>query len=288
MGAALETVTAYLSQADPVGGTYYGLTANSPSSFAIRQSNGTPSASVLAPWGQYDDAGYLQIKSPRMHDTTIGVTNQVRIYSNNFAVEPLWGLDQDEPGYSTDVLTVNAAVPSTITATVVFSAAYNVYYNDLPGVDANLMTWAQVQSYINYANKTGLHYVSWVAPESAGTKGQIGAGVLINSVNDQFKAGHFYALLGYIVDTQCTSVLVSGTDTGNLNVGGPGTLDVRQTRDWFVRLSVEQNLPLIPIVQANNKGTTYVYIQDSRTTSTAITVGLIWMDLGVLSPPAGV
>lgn len=288
MGAALEVVTSYLSQSDPVGGTYYALTANSPSSFTIRQASGTPAGQILAPWGQFDDAGYLQIKSPRLHDTTIGTTNQVRIYSNAFAVEPLWGLDQDEPAYSTDVLTVDVAVPSTITATVVFSAAFPVYYSNLPGVDANFMTWAQVQSYINPVNKTGLHYVSWVSPSTAGTKGQIGAGALINSVNDQFKAGHFYALLGYITDTQVTSVLLSGTDTGNLNVGGPGTLDVRQTRDWFVKLSVEQNLPLIPVIQANNKGTTYVYLQDSRTTSTQVTVGLIWMDLGILNAPVGV
>ena len=163
-----------------------------------------------------------------------------------------------------------------------------MWYSDLPGIQGNFMTWAQVEGYINYTAKTGLHYVSWVAPSSAGTAGQIGTGVLINATNDQFKANHSYALLGYMPSAVCTSVLIQGTDTGNLYVGGPGCLDVKVTRQWFADLAIAQGLPLIPVIQANNKGATNVFVQDAATTSTAFTIGLHWLDLGVIGQPAGV
>jgi hypothetical protein len=71
-------------------------------------------------------------------------------------------------------------------------------------------------------------------------------------------------------------------------LGGPGTTNVNNTRNWFVDLSLAQNLPLIPIIQANNKGATSVYVQDAATQSTAFTVSLHLMDLGILAPVAGV
>jgi hypothetical protein len=260
MGAAFEVVTAYNSPGTTTAGTYVGFTANSGQSFSIRQANGTPAAQLLAPWGQFGAAGKLQIKSPRLHDTTIGDTYHVAIGTGAFSLDPLLGLDDDEPGYSTDILTV--AMTTDVSQTV--------------------------QSYDNVSAKTGLHYITWVTPSSAATQGQVGAGVLVNSINDQYKAGHSYAVLGFEVSAVCNAVLLSGTDTGNLLLGGPGTTNVNNTRNWFVDLSLAQNLPLIPIIQANNKGATSVYVQDSATTSTAFTVSLHLMDLGILAPVAGV
>jgi hypothetical protein len=288
MGAAFEVVTALNSPATTTAGTYVGFTANSGQSFSIRQANGTPAAQLLAPWGQFGAAGKLQIKSPRLHDTTVGDTYHVAIGTGAFSLDPLLGLDDDEPGYSTDILTVAMTTDVSQVSQTYYAMALPVYYGSIPGIDANLMTWAQVQSYNNVAAKTGLHYITWVTPSSAATYGQVGAGVLVNSINDQYKAGHSYAVLGYEVSAVCNAVLLSGTDTGNLLLGGPGTTNVNNTRNWFVDLSLAQNLPLIPIIQANNKGATSVYVQDSATESTAFTVSLHLMDLGILAPVAGV
>jgi hypothetical protein len=281
-------VTGYQSPGTTTAGTYTTFTANSGQSFSIRQANGTPAGSVLGPWASFGAAGKLQLKTPRWHDTTICDTYHVQVTTGTLAVQPLLELDDEEPAYSTDTLTVQSTTDSSQTATTNYALAFPVYYPDLPGVDANLMTWAQVESYVNYANKSGLHYINFVSPQSAGTAGQIGTGVLINATNDQYKAGHTYALLGYTVSAQCTAVLIQGTDTGNLYVGGPGSLDSKVTRSWFVDLANEQNLPLIPCIQANNKGTTNVYIVDSATTSTTFIVSLYFLDLGVIGTPPGV
>jgi hypothetical protein len=288
MGAALEVVTALWSPATTTAGTYAAFTASSGQSFTVRQANGSPAAKILSPWAQYGAAGKLQIKSPRLHDTTIGDTYHVQVGTAAFGIDPLLGLDDYEPGYSTDILTVQGTTDASQTAQTYAAMGLPVYYNDLPGIDANLMTPAQVMSYYNAANKTGLHYISWVGPSSAATYGQIGAGVLINATNDQFKANHSYALVGYEVSAACNAVLIQGTDTGNLYVGGPGTLNTSVTRDWFMDLASEQNLPLVPIIQANNKGATNVFVQDSATTSTAFVVSLHWVDLGVIGQPVGV
>lgn len=288
MGQALEVVNGFVTSATTTAGTYVALAANSPTSFTIRQAGGVVAGEVLAPWAQFGAAGKFQIKSPRWHDTTICDTYHVQVGTAAFGLNPLLGLDDQEPAYSTDTLTVQVTTDTSQTASTTYVGCFPVYYSNLPGVDANLMTWAQVQAYQNYANKDGLHYITWASPQSAGTAGNIGTGTLINATNDQYKAGHFYALLGYEVSATCAAVLFSGTDTGNLYLGGPGTLDTDVTRNWFVDLSNNQNLPLIPVIQANNKGTTYVYIVDGATTSTTFIVSLHWMDLGVLTAPPGV
>lgn len=288
MGAAFEVVTALNSPATTTAGTYTAFTANSGQSFSIRQANGSPSGLVFGPWGQFGAAGLLQIKTPRWHDTTIGDTYHINIDTATYVPYPMLELDDWEPAYATDTLTVQMTTDVSQTGATKYSCGIPVYYQDLPGVDANFMTWQQVIGFRNFTQKTGLHYTTWVTPSSAGTAGQIGTGVLINATNDQYKANHSYALLGYSLSAGCGSVLVQGTDTGNLYTGGPGVVDTRYTRNWFIQLSKDSGLPLVPIIQANNKGTTNVFIVDAATTSTAFTVGLHWMDLGVIGQPPGV
>lgn len=283
MGAALEVVTGLLTTSSLTAGTYSTFTANTGQSFTVRATPTDQAGSMLSPWGQSNGKGYLQIKSPRMHDTTIGTTFATQPASSSFSSDPLAGLDYDEPTWNTDVLTVQYTPVTTISASETECIALPMYYPNIGGIQANFMTWAQVQSYVNPSNKTGLHYVTWCRPSTAGTAGQIGTGVAINATNDQFKANHSYALLGFLVNASIATVLVQGTDTGNLYVGGPGTIDSRITRNWFVDLSLAQNVASIPIIQANNKANTFVYAVDGQTTSTALTVGLIWLDLGVIA-----
>lgn len=287
MGQALEVVTGYVTTASLAAGTYSAFTANSGQSYSIRQANGVPAAHLLAPWAQAGAAGWAQIKSPRMHDTTIGTTFLTRINTDSFGVDPLAELDYCEDAYATDVLTVQYTPLVSITASKTITLGLPVYYDDLPGVAANLTTWQAVQAASNSAQKTGDHYVSWVVPSSAATAGQIGTGVAINSTNDQFKANHSYALLGYSVSAQCAAVLIQGVDTGNLYVGGPGTLDLPTTRFWFRDLAVRSGRPCIPVIQANNKGATFITLVDGQTTATAFDVQLTWVDLGILNTPVG-
>jgi len=287
MGAALETVTGYQSPATTTAGTYTTFTANTGVSFTIRATPTDQAGNMLGVFTSFGAAGYAQIKSARMHDQTIGTTYAVAANTAFPQVNTVTPDDYDEPIWNTDVLTVQSTTVASQTASTSYLVGLQMYYPSLGGINQNMMTWAQVQSYINPANKTGLHYTSWVRPASSGTAGLLGTGVAINATNDQFKANHSYALLGYLAPTSVGAVLFQGTDTGNLYLGGPGSADPVQTRSFFVDQSLKQNLPLVPIIQANNKGNTFVYIADPATTSTTFTIGLTWLDLGTNVPPVG-
>lgn len=283
MGAAIETISGYATEATTTAGTYFALTAQSGQSFTIRATPNAQAGELLSPYAQFGAAGVFQIKSPRMHDFTIGTSFEVPAATNANANDLLAGYLYDEPAYSTDVLTVQATTNASQAASTSYLGAFDVYYPNLPGISANFATWAQVQSYAAAGTDIGDHYVSWVKPSSAATAGALGTGVAINSTNDQFKANHTYALLGYLTPSQVGLFVVQGVDTGNLYVGGPGVVNPRQTGDYFVRRSVDQNLACIPLIQANNKGATFVYVADSQNVSTAFTVGLVWKDLGTVT-----
>ena len=287
MGAALETITAYASPAGTTAGTYVALTPQSGQSLTIRATPTDQAGEILAPFASCGLASYVQLKSARMHDQTIGCTFLAQINTTATAVSYLAGLDWDEPAWNTDVLTFQFTPVATNTNTVPVFGGFSIYYPSLGGINQNMMTWAQVKSYENASAKTGLHYVSWVVAASGATAGHLGAAVAINNVNDQFKANHSYALLGYNTNTSCGAVIISGTDTGNLYVGGVGSLNPAETRNYFVDLSLAQGIPCIPIIQANNKGGTFVYVADPATTSTNFEVQLNWMDLGINVPPVG-
>jgi len=282
MGAALETVTAYVTNGTGTAGTYYAMAAQSGQSLTIRATPTDSAGYMAAVFAQGSVATNVQIKSARMHDQVIGTTFPVPIYSAALQPNVLVGLDYTEPVWNVDTLTAQAATLATAGFTALLG--FTVAYPNLGGIKQNLATWAQVQTYVNPANKTGLHYVSWVTPTIGGTIGVQGAGVAINSVNDQFKAGHTYALLGYLCPTAVWAVQLVGTDTGNLYVGGPGSPDAKVTADYFVSLSLRLNLPTIPLIQANNKGNTFVTVTDTHATSGTPEIGLIWLDLGTSVP----
>ncbi|WP_343576737.1 hypothetical protein [Mycobacterium sp.] len=286
MGAAIETVSGYASPATTTAGEYFALTAQSGQSFAIRATSNAQAGQLLSPFAEFGAEGELQIKSPRMHDNTIGTTFSVAPDTAANALDPLGGVYYQEPAWSTDILTVQAATVASQSAATSYLGAYDVYYPSLPGVSANFATWAQVQSYANAAADIGDHYVTWVTATSAATAGATGAGVTINSTNDQYKANHTYALLGYLAPAQFGLFTVQGVDTGNLHVGGPGVVSPRVTADYFTRRSIDLGVACIPLIQANNKGATFVYVADT-TASTAYQVGLVWKDLGVIHTPAG-
>ncbi len=87
-----------------------------------------------------------------------------------------------------------------------------------------------------------------------------------------------YALLGYVCDARVCSVGITGPDTGNLRVGGPGELAPDVTSEWFVDLSVRTGKPHIPVLNAANiAGTTFDVA--STATAAAVNVSLIFAEL---------
>lgn len=287
MPPALETVTAYNNPSTTTAGTYTTYTAQAGQSLTIRSADSDPAGNMIQVFADGGVQHYAQIKSARMHDYVVGTTFAVPAntgFSVSYQVTPE---TYQEPIWNVDLLTVQSTTVASQTAATNYLIGMQMYYSNLGSATQRMMTPAQVSQYSNPTQKVGDHYVTWCRPQSAGTAGQLGTGVAINATNDQYWADGFYALLGYLCPVGVGAVLVQGIDTSNLYVGGPGSADPKVTRNYFQDLSNAQGAALVPVIKANNKATTFIYVADPGTTSTTFTVGLIWQFLGTQASQTG-
>lgn len=287
MPPLLETVTGYKTDATTTAGTYTAFSAQSGQSFTVRSSDSDPAGVMFAPFGSFGAAGLAQVKSARMHDFTVATTfvagpNTAFPNTNEWA-----GDEYDETIWNVDTLTVQGTTLANQAGPTSYLIGLQMYYANLGSATQRMMTPAQVASYSQPQAKIGTHYVSWVVASSGGTAGHLGPGVAINSVNDQFYADGYYALVGYTCPVAVGAVLLNGIDTSNVYVGGPGSSDPKVTRSYFLDLSGRQNSALVPVIKANNKAGTFIFVADPATTSTAFTIGLEWVYLGSLGSAAG-
>ena len=263
-GAAMDIVTA---QGTAIGATIAALTAASGDSFAVKNSPLEKMARILTFWTDVQVAGTARIRSGRMHDNVQGLRFDTTVGD----VRPLmpWGVAQRV--YANDVLSIElagSAVAGDIEAVILL-----MYYDDLPGIAGQFITAAELKS-----RGGNLSFVENTI--STGTAGGYSGGEAINVEQDQFHAGAKYALVGYLVDSEASAICWRGPDTGNLRVGGPGEETERElTANWFVRLSTEFNLPLIPVISAENKAATLIdAVQDENGADPTVTS--IFQELG--------
>lgn len=216
-------------------------------------------------WASNTADDFVRVRSARMHDANQGL----RLMVAGFGRQPLlpWGMNQRL--YPVDTPTVE--IDATGAGSDAISALYS--YSDLPGINPRLANWADIQSRI--IEVSGVD----VLVSAAAAIGSYSPGVAINATFDNFEAGSDYALLGYTTSSPTLSVAVIGQDTGNLKVGGPGFQAAYLTQDWFVHLSEKTGRPCIPIIAANNKGSTLVS-QVDNTAHAAQHVTLIMAQLG--------
>jgi hypothetical protein len=252
------------------GATTTALTASTGDSFTVRSFDATQAAYLLGAWGQEGSAGFLQIRSPRMHDNVRGIRLPIQATTTRDEL----GYASREMLYPQDALTVECQGGAAETD----AFGLMMYYDNVPGLAARLVTWAQVQPRMAHILTVNL---TMTAPSAVG---QWGAGKTLDDSTggDLLKANTDYAVLGYLTDTACTSVGIKGPDTGNVRVGGPGSLDVLETREWFVDLSNGANLPCIPIINSANKSATNVAQQNNAASGTPI----IALQLAELRPAA--
>jgi len=196
---------------------------------------------LLQVWDHAQADGEVRIRSPRLHD----VNNGIRLQTEQDMPKPLlpWGIKQRL--YTEDVLTVEAA--GSATAGDIETVSMLIYYSDLPGVNAHLITTAELQARMHniLAVKTTL---------PLGTTGGYSGQKAINAETDVFKSNTEYALLGFTNTVLTATIRYQAFSFGNLGLGGPGqTTDPDLTANWFVRLSEAYGLPLIPVFNGNDK-----------------------------------
>lgn len=255
MGLALETIVGYVPSLTG-SPTYDALTPNANQSFTVRYFQDGTNAWLEDIWtASGAHPTLISIKSPRLHDDVLGI---------NLAGNPLSagsaGADFNPqtllPGflkqqlYQSDQLSVGA----TGTKADNFVGVFNVRYENLPGVNARLFHWREIEP--NIANLVGFE----VLPTASGTAGVLGTGVALNSTTTRYKANKDYAILGYTLSVPVVAMVINGVDLGNLNVGGPGDWDLDDIGTFFVNSSVTYGTAHIPVINSLNVGGTFVSV----------------------------
>lgn len=250
MGRALNLVTGRVTNA---GATITALTADTGDSFSVRAFTASTPAYLEEIWAWVRRGGVARIRSPRLHDQSQGIRLQVPADEP----QPLIPFPAVQPLQVQDLLTVELS--GSEAATDVLS--YLVYYEDLPGTDANLMTWAEVKPRIKSIVGVEVDFTT------GRTLGDYGGGKALNANFDNLKRNVNYALLGIEPGSKAHSINLFGPDTGNLRVGVPGSLRTDISSEWFVRLSEKYGTPHIPIINAANVAATtcdIVHIEAER------------------------
>jgi len=239
--------------ATPAPGDNFSVASFSPSSKAYLENVSAAGATT----------DFVRIRSPRLHDVNQGL----RLFTGATKQRNLlpWGMN--ETLYSSDNPTVE------IDATGAGSGGILVTYgyDDLNGGNPRLDVWPSIQPRI-------VHVSGVEVDVTSGAIGAWGNGAAINSSFDNFEAGADYALLGYICSEPCLGVALTGKDTSNFKIGGPGDGDPIKTREYFINAANETGRPFIPIIAANNKGGTILQNVDVAA-ATAIKVTLLLAQL---------
>lgn len=261
MGAALQIVTG--SVTNP-GAAITALTPAPGDSFQVKAFDQPGHASLIELWTSAATAGILRIRSNRLHDVNQGIRLQVPA-GNQLEYFPR---SIRQRLYSADQLIVEMSGG----AAEVDVLSYLLYYSNLDGANVSFASWPEIQDQI----------VDFAGVESTltsgATAGQYGGSRTLNQDFQNLKADQRYALLGYTCRSAFATLAINGPDTGNLNIGGPGSTNTDVTSDWFVRLSQFQGVPLIPVFKSNNAGATTVQLA-SADTATAHPVSLLFARL---------
>jgi hypothetical protein len=267
MGKALELVTA--TAVAPGTTNFAAMAAAAGNTLTVRTSEQSAAVWLLMMWADFQGAAgvaTVRLRSPKLHDNVQGIRFDLIVSDLN----PFWPFGVRQRLYPQDVLTLEALGSTTAGDTE--TACLLVYYEDQPGVNARLFKWSDILPRIE-------EVFSVENTLSLGTGGGYSGEEAINAEFDQWKANEDYALLGYVVDAECAAVRVRGADSGNFGVGGPGNDLARHvTAEWFKRLAVAFDLPLIPVFNAANRGGILIDgVQDEVGTDT--TVNTFWARL---------
>lgn len=261
MGVAAQLVTGFATAA---GAGTLAATPNGGDTFAVQNFASPDNAFIDELWANGATTDFVRVRSPRLHDANQGLRFRVA----GIPGVPLLPYEINNPIYPADALTVEIDATGAGTGAI---ALLN-YYQNIPGIAARLASWDEIGPRIDQTSGVD------VALGAIGAIGQYSAGNAINSLFDNFQAGSDYALLGYTTSASRLAIAIQGQDTGNLKIGGPGIADPRTTFDWFVRMSKRSGLPYIPVIAANNKGSTTVFQADNAA-SAGINVTLIMAEL---------
>ena len=268
MGRALVCTTA--SKANTGGGTFADtLTANSGDSLTVPWF-GNGNAKIVDMWGIDSDSvaeiAVTSTKPQSTHDANRGVRFSMPALvpggAANVAGHNLLGGFGSIKAYPSDTFTFT--VTSTAADDVIVS--YNTLFDDLPGVTgaSAFATPSTVEAL--HLSTVGIR----VSAVASGTPGAYGATRAFNADDDRLHGNTWYALLGWTVQTQITTVTLTGPDWGGQRIGGPGGVLTLDQSAWFYDQAVKYgNIPLIPCFNSANKANILVQTADGEASTSA-------------------
>lgn len=265
MGACLQVVSAFKQNA--TGTNPEALAANTGDSLSVPNFEPGSNGWLLEAWGgNHAHNCDFQIRSPDFHDNNRGIRLAAMFNPT------LSGADGDpqlllpyyvrQPLYKSDTVTVET----------ICTAADNVqlvqlwYFENLSGADQNLRTWGEIEGQI--VNTLGIKVAC-----TAGATGDYGSNRLLNQDDARLIANRNYAILGVTSQLPCCLITFTGPETSGRKIGLPLHWNEQVSSGWFVDLSQKYNLPLIPVLNANNAGNWIFTAADPATNvATAATV----------------
>lgn len=199
-----------------------------------------------------------RLTSPYLHDTTRGIT-VISAQAPSVRTLSRYGSQQLSSQDAMGLQALSGAANSTMVALL-------NYYTDLGASDARLHSWGDIAGLVGDIKPVEV---------DAAASATIGAwnDTIITTTENLLRANTDYAVLGYIVDVAVGVVALKGQDTGNLRVGGPGSLLSFATSEYFVDKSNATGRPYIPVINAANVNNTVVSLGDNAA-STAVKVQL--------------
>ena len=251
MGLALDLVATRILNP---GATFTATAAVPGDSLTVRNFVPTAQAYLINLIRRGATSGAVRVRSPLLHDNVRGIA----ITSGQ--TPSIFGLPRElsQQLNAQDGLIVEATGGAAETD----MALLVIYYTNLLGAASRLHMRGDIEGNVTYIKPVT------VAVTNSATIGNW-TDTAINATEDLLHANVDYAVLGYITDTAMAAVAVKGIDTGNLRVGGPATVNVEDTSDYFVAQGIYHNIPYIPVINSANKAGTFVSTCDTVASSTA-------------------
>jgi hypothetical protein len=248
------------SKANTTGGTFGDtLAANSGDSLAIANFV-NQGARIVKMWGCDSDAvAELALTDSRfdsVHDPQYGVRLNIpalipggaAVVGSHDLIDP----PSNIPVFAGDTL----ALTVTTTAADDVLVTWLTEYDDLPGTFGQFASWETVQALRE--TTIGLR----CAPVASGTPGLYGTARALNADDTRLTGGKYYAVLGWTLQTVCTTITIKGPSTGNNRVGLPGGALTLDTTMGFVELSRTFQKPLIPILNGYDAASYFLEAAD--------------------------
>jgi len=209
----------------------------------IRNASANSKIHLLTCWGNATgQAVNVRIRSPLMHDNQQGLRFHVQVDGVACLLDPKY----PQRLYPQDTLAVEIQSITADLATNVHLFNMLVYYEDLPGISANLIT----PDYLAAKTESKMSGENTIATTATGDYGGEAA---ITATLNQYKANTYYALAGYTCSVDAGAIRWRGVDSGNLGVGGPASADDNYfTSNFFVWLSERSGKPCIPVFNSAN------------------------------------